>query len=156
MKCLVCRSEAVLQHLDVGQHPVSSFYLKVANAPERDFRQALGQCNDCGTIQSMEPVPHDALVPPYDWLFAREPEEHLDEVVSQIIALPGIGPNSVIAGLSSKDDTTVERFANKGFQHTWGVQLDEDLGVSDPAAYIETVQKFVTPETMAAVAARPR
>ena len=71
---------------------MSSFFLQDANAPERDFRLALGQCENCGTIQIMEPVPHDALVPPYDWLFAREPEEHLDEVVDQIVALPGVGP----------------------------------------------------------------
>ena len=154
MVCLVCRSQAVVERLDLGRHPVSSFYLESHDAPERDFRLALGQCETCGTIQMMEPVPYDALVPPYDWLFAREPEEHLDEVVDRIMALPGVGMDSVIAGLSPKDDTTVDRFARKGCKQTWRVKLDEDLGVKNPAAYIETVQKLTTPERMAAITSR--
>ncbi|QCI63172.1 methyltransferase domain-containing protein [Phreatobacter stygius] len=154
MACLICASGAVREQLDVGCHPVSTFFLQESNAPERDFRLALGQCEDCGTIQSMEPVPHDALVPPYDWLFAREPEEHLDGVVEQILALPGVNTNSVIGALTSKDDTTVERFRRKGFLNTWRVKLDEDLGVANPAANIETVQKLTTPDRMATIAAR--
>lgn len=154
MPCLVCKSEAVIERLDVGQHPVSSFFLKEVNAPERNFRLALGQCEACGTIQIMKAVPHDALVPPYDWLFAREPEEHLDTVVDQIVALPGVGPDCVIGALTSKDDTTVDRFARKGFKKTWRVKLDEDLGVTNPAANIETVQKLTAPDRMAAIAAK--
>jgi C-methyltransferase C-terminal domain/Putative zinc binding domain/Methyltransferase domain len=154
MACLVCGANAVAEQLDVGSHPVSSFFLKEAAAPERSFRLSLGQCDQCGTVQTMQAVPHDALVPPYDWLFAREPEEHLDQVVDQIVALPGISTDSVIGALTSKDDTTVDRFARKGFKKTWRVKVDEDLGVTDPAANIETVQKLTTPERMAAIAAR--
>src|SRR3954454_18425663 len=108
MACLVCGSKAVVAQLDVGRHPVSSFFLVGRDDPERDFNLALGQCENCGTIQIMETVPHDALVPPYDWLFAREPEGHLDEVVDQIVALPGVDTNSVIGALTSKDDTTID------------------------------------------------
>lgn len=153
MACLVCGSRAVVERLDVGRHPVSSFFLKEKDAPERDFRLALGQCDDCGTIQSTEVLPHDALIPPYDWMFAREPEEHLDKVVDQIVALPGVTTDSVIGALTYKDDTTVERFARKGFKRSWRVKVKEDLGVTDPAANIETVQKLTTPERMAAIAA---
>src|SRR5262245_34421401 len=110
MGCLVCGSDAVTQQLDVGEHPVSSFFLEERNATERNFALTLGQCETCGTIQSMQPVPHEALVPPYDWLFAREPEGHLDTVVSQIVKLPGVNKESVIGALTSKDDTTVDRF----------------------------------------------
>lgn len=154
MGCLVCGSNAVAQQLDVGEHPVSSFFLEERNAAERNFALALGQCETCGTIQSMQPVPHEALVPPYDWLFAREPEGHLDTVVSQIVELPGVNKESVIGALTSKDDTTVDRFKHLGFHHTWRVELDRDLGISNPAANIETVQKLTTPTRMAAIAAR--
>jgi len=88
MGCLVC-GERVSQQLDVGHHPVSSHFLPKADTPERNVQLALGQCDGCGTIQLMNPVPCDALVPPYDWLFAREPEAHLDRVVELIMALPG-------------------------------------------------------------------
>jgi hypothetical protein len=154
MVCLVCGSLAVAERLDVGSHPVSSFFLQDANTSERNFRLALGQCEECATIQIMKPVPHDALVPPYDWLFAREPEEHLDGVVDQIVALPGVNTDSVIGALTSKDDSTIDRFTRKGFHRSWRVKLDEDLGVTNPAANIETVQKLTTPERMGAIAAR--
>lgn len=153
-RCLVCSSMAVTECLDAGCHPVSSFFLQDAGAPDRRFRIALGQCGKCGTIQIMDPVPHEALVPPYDWLFAREPEEHLDRVVDQIVVLPGIDKDSVIGGLTSKDDTTIERFVHRGFRHTWRVKLDEDLGVTDRTSNIETVQKLTTTGRMAGIAAR--
>lgn len=154
MSCLVCHSNEVVERLDVGRHPVASFFLASPDASERDFRLALGQCSHCGTIQAMEPVPHDALVPPYDWLFAREPEGHLDTVVEQVIALPGVNKETVIGALTSKDDTTVDRFVRKGFKNHWRIKLDEDLGVSNPAANIETVQKLTTPVRMERIAAR--
>jgi hypothetical protein len=133
---------------------VASGFLQEREAPELNFRLALGQCEACGTIQLTTPLPYEALVPAYDWLVAREPEGHLDHVVDQIAALPGVGPDSVIGALTSKDDTTVERFVRKGFQRTWRVRLDEDLGVTNPSANIETVQRFTTPQRMAGIAAR--
>jgi hypothetical protein len=152
MLCLVCGSDAVSEQLSVGSHPVATFYRERRDDAERKVRLALGQCSNCGTIQSTDIVPHEALIPPYDWLFAREPEEHLDEVVDNIMALPGIGPHSVVGALTYKDDTTVDRLIQRGCASSWRVTLDGDLGIANPAANIETVQKLTTPETMAAVA----
>lgn len=154
MACLVCNARAVDQALDLGSHPVSSFFLQSRDAAEHHVHLSLGQCSACGTIQLMKPVPQEALVPPYDWLFAREPEEHLDEVVDRVLAISGVTTESVIGALTSKDDTTVERFRKKGFTRTWRVTLDGDLGASDPVCGIETVQKLTTPDRMAAIAAR--
>lgn len=152
MACLVCRAAEVAPELDVGAWPVASFFTRSADEPERPVRLQLGQCGRCGTIQLVEPVSHELLVPPYDWLFAREPEDHLDEVVDNLRALPGITTDSVVAGHNSKDDTTVDRFAKFGFDNRWRIQVREDLGVENPNANIETVQKLTTPETMRAVA----
>ncbi|MGP1397577.1 MAG: methyltransferase domain-containing protein [Inquilinaceae bacterium] len=153
MACLVCGSASVVEQIDVGRHPVASFFLAQRDAPEKEFRLALGQCGTCGTIQMMKPVPHDALIPP-QFIGAREPEDHLDTVVEQIVALPEVTTDSVIGALTYKDDTTVERFRRRGFTKTWRVRLQEDLGVTNPAANIETVQKLTTPERMADIAAR--
>lgn len=153
MVCLVCGGERVEESLDVGAHPVASFFLERQDADEQAFPLRLGQCDNCATVQMMQPVPHTALVPPYDWLLAREPEEHLDGSVEDILAYGTLEANSVIAGISYKDDTTVNRFRAKGFANTWRLDLKQDLGVDDPRANIETVQKFCTPERMEKVAA---
>jgi hypothetical protein len=152
--CQVCRSSRVTPQLDVGAHPVSSFYLPRQDGPETAHRVVLAQCEDCGTIQLVRPVPHTALVSPYDWLFAREPEDHLDEVVDRLCALPGITTGSAIAGLTSKDDTTLDRFRRRGFGTVWRVSVAEDLGVANPNANYETVQKLTAPAVMAGVAAK--
>lgn len=154
MACLVCGAQAVTPALDVGSHPVASFFLPAEDTPEHAVHLALGQCGTCGTIQLMQPVSYEMLVAPYDWLSAREPEEHLDQVVENILALPGVTTNSVIGALTAKDDTTIDRFRRKGFERTWRVTLDGDLGVTNPNAGIETVQKLTTPARMAMIAAR--
>jgi hypothetical protein len=153
MTCLVCRSSKVVEQISVGRHSVASFFLTERNAPEREFPLALGQCEECGTIQMMEPVPHDALVPPA-FIPAREPEEHLDTVVDQIVGLPGVTTASVIGALTYKDDTTVDRFTRKGFTQSWRVDLSEDLGITNPAENIETIQKLTTPALMTKIAAK--
>ena len=152
MVCMVCGNDSVVQKLDVGAHPVSTFYLKEKRDIEFNHSLRLGQCENCATIQLMEPVRHNDLISPYDWIFSREPEEHLDEAVDKLMSLPGIGPDSTIAGLSYKDDSTVERFRKFGFNRLWRVDLKEDLGAENPTANIETVQKYATPERLNRVA----
>jgi hypothetical protein len=152
MSCLVCGSSEVAAHIDVGEHPVASFFLEDVHQSEKPYSLVLGQCPGCGTVQLMQPVPHHALVPPYDWLLAREPEEHLDDAVARIIGEGILSPQSVIGGLTYKDDTTVERFRNLGFPSTWRLDLKNDFELTDPAANIETVQKLVSPARMAGIA----
>lgn len=151
--CQVCRSPRVTPHLDLGAHPVSSFFLPRRTDPEAAYNLTLAQCESCGTIQLARPVPHTALVSPHDWLFAREPEDHLDEVVERLCALPGLSADATVAGLTAKDDTTLARFRRRGFDKVWRVSLSDDLGVSAPNANYETVQKLTTPDRMEAVAA---
>lgn len=150
--CQVCRSARIVPGLDIGSHPVSSFFLPAADAPETAHRLVLAQCADCGTIQLGRPVPQAALKAPYDWLFAREPEEHLDGLVDRLCALPGLDRAGAIAGLTVKDDTTLERFRRRGFDRTWRVSLAGDLGVADPCANVETVQALTEPGRMARIA----
>ncbi|MCE7997254.1 MAG: class I SAM-dependent methyltransferase [Rhodobiaceae bacterium] len=152
--CLVCGAEAVEEKLDVGSHPVASFYLTQKDEPENNVRLALGQCTNCGTIQSTDLVPHSALVPPYDWIVAMEPEEHLDTVADQVEALLGDPEGKVVGALTYKDDTMVDRLVRKGFENTWRIKLDEDLGISDPSASNETVQKLVTKKRMAGLGSK--
>lgn len=153
MPCLVCRSPKLETRFDLGPHPVSSFFLETADGPETSYPIALGQCPDCGTIQLMQPVPADSLVPPS--LFkANEPEEHLDDTVARILAIPGVNRNQTVGALTFKDDTTVQRFERQGFTSTWRIDPVTDLGMTDPNMAIETIQKLTTPARMADIASR--
>ena len=132
---------------------MSSFFLESADGPEVTYSVALGQCPDCGTIQLIQPVPAESLVPPA--LFkANEPEEHLDDTVEHILAIPGVDRNQTVGALTFKDDTTVQRFERHGFAKTWRVDPAADLGMTDPNMAIETIQKLTTPARMADIASR--
>lgn len=152
MSCLVCGSTNLAFRVDFGEHPAASFFLEDLQQKEQAYKLVLGQCTMCGTVQLIQPIPHYALVPPYDWLRAREPEEHLDDAVSRIIAEGVLSASSVIGGLTYKDDTTVERFKNLGYPLTWRLDLQVDFNLTNPAAGIETIQKLVSPARMAQIA----
>ena len=154
MACIVCGSNSVVTQLDVGSHPVASYFLTEKSAPEQAFPIALGQCTQCNTVQLAKPVPYQSLIPPYDWITAREPEEHLDAVVEAMLAFATLGDESRVAGLTLQDASTVERFKQKGAKTTYIVNPKDDLGIVNPAAGIETIQAHTTPEAMAAIAAR--
>lgn len=153
MRCIICKSANIEKQLDVGAHPVSTFFLPDADAKEKNINLSLAQCADCGTVQLVEPVPYQDLVPP-EFVSAREPEDHLDEAVEKMCALPGLGTDSIVAAVSYKDDTTVDRFIARGFGKTWRIDLAEDLGITDPNANIESLQACISPATMAPIAAR--
>jgi hypothetical protein len=145
--CLLCRSNELTSLIDLGPQPISNRFLRAPTEREDRFPIALRQCARCGLVQIDEPVPASALVPPYDWITYNEPEGHLDELVELLLALPGLGPGSVAAGVSFKDDSTLARLQRKGLQ-TWRLDLREDLGVSGARSGhgVETIQDCLTPD----------
>jgi hypothetical protein len=64
----------------------------------------------------------------------------LDNLVSEIIKLPGISKNSVFGGFSFKDDTTLNRLVKLGFNKTWRINPQSDLDLNDECFSIETLQ----------------
>src|SRR5260221_1595724 len=104
-KCLVCAEAACNTLIDFGEQPICHhFYTE--GSPERTFPLIFGQCQACGLSQLIKQIPAVDLVPRYDWISYNEPEAHLDKCVGMLSKLPGIGPDSVIWGLTYKEDST--------------------------------------------------
>lgn len=152
--CILCEAPGVRVDLSLGTHPVSTHFPARPDAPERRRPLALGRCKACGVVQLVPPWPAELLRAPYTWITAREPESHLDTVVATILDRLRPAPDTVIAGLTVKDDTTLDRFRHLGFGRVWRVDPATDLGIDDPRAGLETIQMRITPERMAEVAAR--
>ena len=144
--CSVCRSPHLDRVLDLGPQPVSSHLTERPDAPFVQHELRLAVCGHCGLVQLETPFPFRDLTPPYDWITYREPEAHLDAVVDQVWALPGLGSESRAAGLSFKDASTLERLRRRGMRSVWPVDLVNDLGATDRRANIESVQGLLTPE----------
>ena len=122
--------------------PVSHAYVR--NAEEQEyFPAALGQCQVCGLVQMLHPVPMEKLVPPFDWIRYNEPERHLDSLVERVCSLPGLSTASVIAGLGPNDDSTLSRFRDRGFVNTWRPDTAADLEINGANAGTAIIQACV-------------
>lgn len=150
--CQVCGARAASARLVLGPHPISSHFRAAADALETMVDIALWECEACGAVQLETPPTVDALLPP-KMFQSREPEAHLDDTVARILDTPGLPTGAVVAGVTYKDDTTLDRFAAKGFQ-TWRLDLAADFNIHNPRASIETIQAVLTPQTAAPIRAR--
>ena len=152
--CNVCRRERVTHLLDLGMQPVCNRFLTTPADEEYRHRLVMEQCDACGVIQLIHPVPARELLPPYDWIRYKEPEGHLDQVAQIICGLPNLTKDSIICGVSYKDDSTVERLRKRGFNHTWRIESADGLGITDPRAGIETIQDRLCSDVAGAVVQR--
>lgn len=151
-KCHLCRSGLVTELLDLGMQPISNRFLANLADEEYTHPMVISQCNSCGLIQATNPVPAAELVPRYDWITYYEPEGHLNQLAEIIGNLPGITRESTICGISFKDDSTLMRTNKRGFEHTWRVDPEADLGIKDHRAGVETIQDRFSPEAANAIA----
>jgi hypothetical protein len=153
-RCLVCRSPTREPILALGKQPVSSHFLASSDAPTYEHDLALVVCPACGVTQMQEPFPFRHLLPAYAWLTYREPESHLDKVVETACRLSPPTADTVVAGVTFKDKTSVERYRARGVSRIWSVDLAADLGATHPNANIESVHGLLTPEKAAGIAQR--
>lgn len=142
--CFLCGQQRCSELVDFGNQPVCHHYFD-GGEPEGMNRIALGQCDACGLVQLTRAIPAEKLVPRFDWIAYNEPEGHLDELVAALRGLPGITPAANIAGISYKDDSTLERFRRLGYAHTWRIDPVSDLGASDDRTGMETIQSRLRP-----------
>jgi len=124
--------------IDLGMQPISNRYLKHLDEKEKLYSLKLGQCQITGLIQLINPIPHEELVPRYDWVTYFEPENHLDNLVSRIYDLYLKKENKLVGGISFKDDSTLKRFETLGLK-TWRIDPKLDLKLGDNAG-VESIQ----------------
>jgi len=130
--------------INFGLQPVSNrFYPLDSDRFSPKFPLSVEVNSKTGLIKLEKLFPVEELKPRHDWLTCFEPEDHLDELVEDLIKLPNINNDSVIGAYSFKDDSTIERLNNKGYNNTWRIDPEADLGV-DKFANVETYQQVFT------------
>lgn len=154
--CYICETPGLKLVFDAGLQPIGNRFLKSPDAPEASYPLRVVQCGHCGMLQMREPFPAEELLPAYDWVTYSEPEDHLDELADTIRALPGVNPDSLIAGVSFKDDTTLDRLTKRGIASRWRLDLREDLLLDwvHGGHGAETIQAYLTEDAARRVAAR--
>lgn len=142
--CQLCGQKQCDELLHFGALPISHRFIS-GDRQEEKHPLAVGQCMTCGLIQLINPIPIEKLIPVYEWIKYNEPESHLDHLVDVICNLPGITKDAAICGVSDIDDSTLARFRERGFNHTWRIDMADDLGIINPGAGIESIQDRLNP-----------
>src|SRR5262245_10133609 len=106
--CRICAQPTIGEWLEFGPQALRNRFLRSRDESEYTHQLAVGVCSSCGMGQLASPPPACELRPRFDWISYNEPEQHLDLVASRIAQLPGMTGRSVVAGLSYKDDSTLE------------------------------------------------
>ena len=113
MPCKICNKKT-RKLINFGNFPVTHRFKK-KNQKEKKSKLALSCCPKCNLVQLEKLFPLKDLRPRFEWINYNEPEEHLDKLVNIISKLKGINKNSVISGVSYKEDTTLGRLKKKRF-----------------------------------------
>ena len=153
--CQVCKKKRCGKVINFGKHPVCHKFTD-GKEKEEKYPLDLGQCQFCGLVQLMSPIPFNKLVPRYDWITYNEPEEHLDYLVDVITNLPSITKESAICGVSYKEDTTLARLNRLGFKDTWKIDMNKDLGISNSKANLESIQHHLRPNIVNSIQKKTR
>lgn len=84
-KCVVCMTTNIAESLELGSMPLAN---RFKSGPDKagEYRHPLivSQCDNCGLIQSLFPVPAKEMRPQHSWIQYREPDCHFDQIVAAI------------------------------------------------------------------------
>jgi hypothetical protein len=138
-RCIGC-SAPVETLVDFGPQPPSNRFTRPGDTDSDRHRLAVGQCSACALVQLADPMPEEMVRSRFAWLSYNEPEGHLDALTERLTQLPGVGRDCVVAGLTYKDESTLERLRRRGYANTVRIDPAEDLGIEDPSAGLETIQ----------------
>lgn len=152
--CHSCGSSAVASLLDCGLQPVGHRFLSTLTEDEYKHPLVVGQCGACGLVQLTRPAPVAETRPRFEWISYNEPDAHLDVLVEELAALPGITHNSHVGAVVFGGDKTLEKFVERGFSNTWRIDLRRDLEVDEPFSGTETLQDRLTPDSAVKIASR--
>lgn len=152
--CLGCGAQSVGVLVDLGPQPPSNRFEHPDSRTAETHPLVVGQCSACGLIQLLNAMPPSMVKSRFDWLTYNEPEGHLDDLVTRLRRLLGMGPQSRIVGVTYKDDTTLARFNRLGYANTYRYDMAADLELRDRCAGLESIQGAMDEARGAKLAAR--
>ncbi len=143
MKCRICKKTDLKDIISFGKFPVCHRF-KNKNNKDKKFRLQIAICKRCDLVQLKKSFPLKELKPKFDWINYNEPEEHLDKLVNKLKGLKDINKDSIIAGVSYKEISTLKRFKRVGFRNTWYLDMKKDLDINDSKSNLETIQEKIS------------
>jgi hypothetical protein len=144
--CKLCFSEALNIELSLNDQCVSHHFTTDEEVKTHTQHLEVGQCGNCGLVQTTSPFPVDELTPNYSWITCTEPEGHLDALVADLRTFKEVDSSSSIVGLSFKEETTLARFNALNYSNTRILNPLNDFEIENANSKIELVQHRFTHE----------
>jgi hypothetical protein len=151
--CLGCGARVKIL-IAFGRQPPSNRFYRFGEIDNDRHYLTIGQCSVCTLVQLVDLMPVAMVKPRYDWMTYNEPEGHLDALMDRLAKLPGISDDSIIAGLTYKDDTSIARLNRLGFINTFRLDVTIDLGLKDSRAGLESIQSNIGEDRAREIASR--
>jgi hypothetical protein len=141
-----CRScgNALEVVVDFGQQPPSNRFLSRRDEPTPLHALTLGRCSGCALLQLINPMPTEMVRPRLKWITYTEPQGHLPDLVSKLIGITGLNPQSSVLGVYGNNDRPALRLLA-----TLGIERVSELSLSvsgDGFAGMETWQAHIAPD----------
>lgn len=127
-----------------GMHKITNRFLNSPDDPVPSYPFELSVDLSTGLVHLSHLFPVSELRPRHDWITCFEPENHIDELARRITRLPNVNQSTIFLGFSFKDDTTLNRIRDLGFDSVSSISPSLDLDIFDHLANVETIQNRFT------------
>lgn len=115
--CRLCKSENLVEFLNLGHHPHSDNFRKDKDLPEVTYPLTLNQCQDCQFVQLGYTVSPEVLYDAdylYESSITKTADKHWTDFVESVVGATGISDGKVL-DIGSNDGTLLSKFKAKGF-----------------------------------------
>ena len=116
MNCNSCNQNNKKNLKTFSGFPITHNFFKRNKDFSKKVSMNFYQCKYCGLLQIKKTFSSKVLKPNLNFIKQREPEDHLDKLVNNIIKLPQINKKIKILGLTYKDKSIIDRFKKKGLK----------------------------------------
>jgi SAM-dependent methyltransferase len=149
VRCRSCGAFGLRTFLSLGEMPLTDAYVQPerADEPEPRFPLDVAFCSTCSLVQILHAVPPEKIFLEYSYYssVSRMLLEHSRVHAHELVAVRGLGPDSLVVEIASNDGYLLQNFVNAGIPV---LGIDPALGPARAAEAIgiATLQEFFTSE----------
>lgn len=115
--CRLCKSENLVEFLDLGHHPHSDNFRKDRDLPEITYPLTLNQCQDCQFVQLGYTVSPEVLYDAdylYESSITKTADKHWAKFVASVVG--NLNKKGRVLDIGSNDGTLLSKFKEVGFE----------------------------------------
>ncbi|MDQ3484142.1 MAG: class I SAM-dependent methyltransferase [Actinomycetota bacterium] len=153
--CRSCGAQDLVPFLDLGSTPLANALLRSPDAPAPTFPLEVGFCQACTLVQLLHVLAAEDVFDadyPYFSSYSESLDVHSRRHVADLLRDRELDAHSFVVEVASNDGYLLRHLVASGVR-VLGVEPTPGPATAASAAGVPTVQKFLGPETAAALVA---